>query len=72
MENKTINQNGFLTENPLLLLTAQDVAGFLQISEAMAYLLMQRNLIPTVRIGREVRVRPTDLKTFIQQKISSR
>lgn len=52
------------------LLTAQDVAKQLQISEAMAYLLMQRGQITTVKIGRSVRVRPIDLEAFISSSIS--
>lgn len=52
------------------LLTAQDVAKSLHVSEAMAYLLMQRKQIATVKIGRSVRVRPIDLEKFISGSIS--
>lgn len=54
----------------ITLLTAQDVANALQISDAMAYLLLQRGHIKTVRIGRIVRVRPADLDEFIQHSVS--
>jgi len=42
------------------LLRAKEVAEILQISRAMAYTLMQRGEIPTVRIGKARRVRPED------------
>ena len=48
------------------LLKAKDVAEILQISRAMAYNLMQRGEIPTVRIGKARRVRPEDLIKYIE------
>lgn len=48
------------------LLKAKDVAEILQISRAMAYTLMQRGEIPTVRIGKVRRVRPEDLIKYIE------
>ena len=48
------------------LLKAKDVAEILQISRAMAYTLMQRGEIPTVRIGKARRVRPEDLIKYIE------
>jgi excisionase family DNA binding protein len=48
------------------LLKAKDVAEILQISRAMAYTLMQRGEIPTVRIGKSRRVRPEDLIKYIE------
>jgi excisionase family DNA binding protein len=48
------------------LLKAKDVAEILQISRAMAYSLMQRGEIPTVRIGKARRVRPEDLIKYIE------
>jgi excisionase family DNA binding protein len=54
-----------------LLLTAKDVSESLQISEAKAYMLMQRGKIATVKIGRIVRVRPSDLDSFIQGSMSA-
>ena len=49
------------------LLKAKDVAEILQISRAMAYNLMQRGEIPTVRIGKARRVRPEDLIKYIER-----
>lgn len=49
------------------LLTAQDVANQLQCSRSMAYTLMQRGDIKTIRLGRAVRVTPEALQEFISQ-----
>jgi excisionase family DNA binding protein len=48
------------------ILTANEVAEVLKISRAYAYQLMQTQQIPTLRIGRAVRVRWEDLQEFIQ------
>ena len=56
--------NSILRVNSLL--KAKDVAEILQISRAMAYNLMQRGEIPTVRIGKARRVRPEDLISYIK------
>jgi excisionase family DNA binding protein len=49
------------------LLKAKDVAEILKVSRTMAYTLMQRGEIPTVRIGRSRRVRPEDLIEYINK-----
>lgn len=71
--NKTATNNisEYCSMPGISLLTAQDVSTVLQISEAMAYLLMQRGQIPTVRIGRVVRVRTVDLDKFITGSMSN-
>lgn len=51
------------------LLTVGDIAQRLQISQSFAYALMQRGEIPTVRLGRAVRVRPQDLEDFISSSV---
>ena len=48
------------------LLKAKDVAEILKVSRAMAYNLMLRGEIPTVRIGKCRRVRPEDLILYIK------
>jgi excisionase family DNA binding protein len=48
------------------LLKAKDVAEILKISRAMAYTLMQRGEIPTLRIGKARRVKPEDLIKYIE------
>jgi excisionase family DNA binding protein len=52
------------------LLKPAEVAEILQVSKAMAYALMQRGEIPTVRIGKVVRVRRMDLQKYIDLKVA--
>ena len=47
------------------LMTGEEIARILHVSRAYAYQLMRQKLIPTVKIGRSVRVRPEDLERFI-------
>lgn len=54
---------------PDKLLKAQEVADLLQISRSMAYQMMRRGEMPTVRVGRAVRVRQQDLDTFIKKSV---
>lgn len=49
------------------LLKSEEIAEILQISRSMAYLLMKRGDIRTVRIGTSVRVRPEDLELYIRE-----
>ena len=64
------NKNQAYQADPLLM--GDDVARILNISRSFAFQLMQRGEIPTVRLGRSVRVRPADLERFILKSISSR
>lgn len=48
------------------LLKATDVAKILNISRALAYRLMQKGDIPVVRIKHAVRVKLTDLESYIE------
>jgi excisionase family DNA binding protein len=52
------------------LLKSDEVAQILQISRSMAYALMKRGDIPTVRIGTSVRVRPEDLEKYIHDNVA--
>lgn len=52
------------------LLKSEEVAEILQISRSMAYAIMKRGDIPTVRIGTSVRVRPEDLNKYIQNNVT--
>ena len=54
-----------LIENERLL-KAVDVARILNISRALSYRLLDSGRIPAVRINRAVRVKPSDLKLFIE------
>jgi excisionase family DNA binding protein len=48
------------------LLKAGDVAAFLNVSRSFAYHLLQTGELPTVRLGKSVRVRPQDLTEYIE------
>jgi excisionase family DNA binding protein len=50
------------------LLKPADVAEILQVSKAHTYVLMKRGEIPSVRIGKIVRVRLEDLERYIKEK----
>ena len=50
------------------LLNARDVAAALNMGLSTAYLLMERGELPSIRIGRSVRIRPEDLEKFIESK----
>ena len=52
-----------------LLLTGTEVARQLRISRSKAYDLMRRGVIPTVRMGRNVRVRQQDIDEFIRRNM---
>ena len=56
-------------ELPERLLTAVEVASVLNISRAFAYQLMQRGKIRTVYIEGARRVRPSDLRLFIETSL---
>lgn len=47
------------------LLTSTEVARILNISRPFAYKLMRGGIIPSVRMGKAVRVRPEDLDKFV-------
>lgn len=51
------------------LLKGYQVAEILNVSRSFAYQLMRLGRIPSVRIGRSIRVRPTDLEDFITKNI---
>ena len=48
------------------LLKAVEVAHILNISRSLAYRLLQKGVIPVIRINQAVRVHPRDLEQFIQ------
>jgi excisionase family DNA binding protein len=50
------------------LLKPANIAEILQVSKAQAYNLLKRGEIPVIRIGTLVRVRPQDLKGYIEAK----
>ena len=52
------------------LMKAAEVSTQLRISRTMVYKLIQEGEIRSVRIGQAVRVRPADLKAYIQENLS--
>ena len=50
------------------LLNAQDVATALNMGLSTVYLLVERGELPSIRIGRSVRIRLEDLEKFIESK----
>ncbi len=48
------------------LLKAGTVAEVLDVTEARVYDLCRQNILPHVRIGRQLRISPTQLDEFIQ------
>ena len=53
------------------LLTAEEIANVLGISRSKAYMMMRRKEIPTVTIGKNVRVCKCDLEMFIENNLYS-
>lgn len=51
------------------LLTMEEVARKLKISEDTAYELVRRGMLPRVQVGRLVRVRPSSLAAYIARKV---
>jgi len=50
------------------LLNAQDVAAALNMGLSTVYQLVERGELPSIRIGRSVRIRLQDLEKFIESK----
>ncbi len=53
------------------LLNAQEVAAALNMGLSTVYMLVERGELPSIRIGRSVRIRPEDLEKFIESKTQS-
>lgn len=50
------------------ILTIPEVADYLKISRSKVYALVARNQIPYIRIGRNVRIKESDLERWINQQ----
>ena len=70
MDRVNEGQDGCSSRDPRL--KGNDVAKILNISRSFAFQVMQNGEIPTVRIGRSVRVRPVDLNNFIDKCVGSK
>jgi excisionase family DNA binding protein len=51
------------------ILTIPEVAKYLKISKSKIYYMVSKKEIPHIRIGRNVRVRETDLMRFIDKQV---
>ncbi len=61
-----------MNTEPLLsdpILTVRQVAEYLQISKSKIYYLIQRKEIPCIRLNRNVRIRLSDLKKWIDERL---
>lgn len=54
---------------PDKILTVPDVAKYLKISRAKTYALVQRGEIPSIKLGRNVRIRESDLLAWIESQV---
>ena len=54
---------------PPQLMRVTEVAKKLCVSRSMAYKLVQQGDLPSVRIGKSVRVRPIDLQNYIESRL---
>jgi excisionase family DNA binding protein len=51
------------------ILTVAEVAKYLRISKAQAYVLTRRGEIPTIRVGQSPRVRRQDLPKYLEDRM---
>jgi len=59
------------TEKPIRLLKVSDVARMTQISPSQVYTMIQEGMLPAVRFGSALRVRPEDLQKFIEVNLTA-
>jgi excisionase family DNA binding protein len=53
-------------EDPIL--TIPEVARYLKMSKSKIYRLLSKNEIPHIKIGRNVRIRQTDLRIWVEKQ----
>lgn len=51
------------------LLKSEEIAQLLGVSKSFAYKLIRQGMVPSVRMGRSVRVRQEDLDIFISSSV---
>jgi excisionase family DNA binding protein len=51
-----------------IILTIPEVARYLKISKSKIYRLLSKKEIPHIKIGRNVRIRQTDLQTWVEKQ----
>jgi excisionase family DNA binding protein len=55
-----------LSDDPIL--TVHQVAEYLQLSKSKVYYMIQRRNIPFIRLGKNVRIRRSDLLQWIEKQ----
>ena len=63
-----MNQSFYLSENTIL--TIPEVARYLKMSKSKIYDLVSKKEIPHIKIGRNVRIRQTDLQIWMEKQTS--
>jgi excisionase family DNA binding protein len=58
--------NTILSQDPIL--TVREVSEYLQISKSKIYYLISRKEIPHLRLGKNVRIRMSDLLEWLNQQ----
>lgn len=53
------------------IMTVPEVANYLKISKSKLYYLIQRKEIPHVKIGRNVRIRESDLTKWLEKHMNT-
>jgi excisionase family DNA binding protein len=61
-----MNQSFHRSEDTIL--TIPEVAGYLKMSKSKIYDLVSKKEIPHIKIGRNVRIRQTDLQMWIEKQ----
>ncbi len=56
-----------LHDDPIL--TVRQVADYLQLSKSKVYYMIQRRKIPYIRLGKNVRIRKSDLERWIESHL---
>lgn len=52
------------------ILTIPEVAKYLKISKSKVYILAQRNLIPSIKLGRNIRIKESDLDKWLEDTLN--
>ena len=62
-----MNTKALLLEDPIL--TVAEVAHYLKMSKSKIYFLVSRKQIPHLRLGRNVRIRVSDLQDWLSDQV---
>ena len=51
-----------------LMMTIEDLASFLRVSKNKAYFMVKKKMIPSVKVGRQIRLYREDVVSYLQRK----